>query len=63
MSVALCRISVSGAVASILRLAALRSILLRVSFIVVWIVGPSSRPRCWIVSGVLKPLVLRSEVS
>jgi hypothetical protein len=63
MSVALCRVSVSGAVARILRLIAFRSILFRVSFIVVWIVGPISRPRYLIVSWVLKPFACRSCVS
>jgi hypothetical protein len=47
--VALCRMSVGGAVASIFRLVALRSILLRVSLNVVSMVGLSSRPRCRIV--------------
>jgi hypothetical protein len=48
---------VGGAVARILLLVALRSILLRVSLIMICMVGPSSGPRCLIVAGVLNPFL------
>ncbi len=54
-SVALWRISVGGAVARILLLAALRSILFRVFLSVVCMLGPSSIPKFLMVSGVLNP--------
>jgi hypothetical protein len=53
--VALCRISVGGAVARIPLLVVLRSNLLMVSVIVFCMVSPSSMPKCLIVEGVLNP--------
>jgi hypothetical protein len=47
--------SVGCAVARVLLLVALRSILFRVSVIVVCIVDRSSLPRCLIVAGVMNP--------
>jgi hypothetical protein len=51
IKVALCKISVGGAVTRIFRLIAMMSIFCRVSHSVIFMSGPSSRPR-WQLSGV-----------
>ena len=63
ISVALCKVSVGGDVARILRFIALASIFCRVPCTVSSMFLPNSIPRCLMLSGVVKPLSWKSSTS